>query len=188
MNCQRRRVRPYGARSALARRHPILLDYLAWSRKRWHMRKRTLAAAWTVLAAGVLGAAPPAQAGEDRGRALALSCFGCHGPDGSSAGSIPTIAGLPGTVIGERLREFRSGQRPATIMDRIARGYTDAEIDALARYPDRLLGDRMAVISRRSFNRMAAAGAVAASAGLAARTRRQRMVSATNANAGAVDA
>ena len=30
------------------------------------------------------------------------------------------------------LQEFRSGQRPATVMDRIAKGFTDDEIKAIA--------------------------------------------------------
>ena len=30
------------------------------------------------------------------------------------------------------LQEFRSGQRAATVMDRIAKGFTDDEIQALA--------------------------------------------------------
>jgi cytochrome c553 len=30
------------------------------------------------------------------------------------------------------MQEFRSGQRPATVMDRIAKGFTDAETAAIA--------------------------------------------------------
>jgi sulfide dehydrogenase cytochrome subunit len=30
------------------------------------------------------------------------------------------------------MQAFRSGQRGATVMDRIAKGYTDAEIEAIA--------------------------------------------------------
>jgi sulfide dehydrogenase cytochrome subunit len=30
------------------------------------------------------------------------------------------------------VQEFRSGQRPATVMDRIAKGFTDDEIKAIA--------------------------------------------------------
>ena len=32
------------------------------------------------------------------------------------------------------MRAFRRGDRPATIMPQLARGYTDAEIDAIAHY------------------------------------------------------
>jgi sulfide dehydrogenase cytochrome subunit len=32
------------------------------------------------------------------------------------------------------LKAFRSGERPSTVMGRLAKGYSDAEIDALAAY------------------------------------------------------
>ena len=37
-------------------------------------------------------------------------------------------------MLADRLRSFRSGAVEATVMNRIAKGYTDAEIDALAQY------------------------------------------------------
>jgi sulfide dehydrogenase cytochrome subunit len=64
---------------------------------------------------------------------LTLSCAGCHGPGGHSPGSIPSIYGRTAPAIAETMRAFRADQRPATVMNRIAKGYTDAEIDALAR-------------------------------------------------------
>ena len=32
------------------------------------------------------------------------------------------------------MREFKSGARPATVMGRIAKGFDDAEIDAIAQW------------------------------------------------------
>jgi sulfide dehydrogenase cytochrome subunit len=32
------------------------------------------------------------------------------------------------------MRDFRDGKRPSTIMQQLAKGYTDAEIDAAAAY------------------------------------------------------
>jgi sulfide dehydrogenase cytochrome subunit len=32
------------------------------------------------------------------------------------------------------MKAFKSGERPATLMDRIAKGYTDEEIEAMAKY------------------------------------------------------
>ena len=66
-------------------------------------------------------------------RLLALSCAGCHGPDGHSPGTIPSINGRSQAAIAEALRGFRADQRPSTVMGRIAKGYSDAEIDAVAR-------------------------------------------------------
>jgi cytochrome subunit of sulfide dehydrogenase len=34
----------------------------------------------------------------------------------------------------ERLKAFQRGERPSTIMQQIAKGYSDAQIEALARW------------------------------------------------------
>jgi cytochrome c553 len=66
---------------------------------------------------------------------LADACTSCHGLDGRSAGAIPAIGGLDRQTIATALLDFRDHKRSdATIMGRIARGYSDAEIDALADY------------------------------------------------------
>ena len=70
----------------------------------------------------------------DRGAILALSCAACHGPEGRSAGAIPSLWGRDAAFIAESLREFRAGTREATVMNRIAKGYSDEEILALAAY------------------------------------------------------
>ena len=66
----------------------------------------------------------------------AATCANCHGPNGRSEGGIPTIAGRPESVLLEQLNAFRSPTPPAhtTIMNRLAGGYSDAEIAALARH------------------------------------------------------
>ena len=66
--------------------------------------------------------------------ALALSCAACHGTDGKSPGAIPTIDGRSAKETKEALTGFKNGTRPATVMNRLAKGYTDREIDALADY------------------------------------------------------
>ena len=67
-------------------------------------------------------------------RLLAANCANCHGPDGRSQGGMPALAGLTKPYIAEQMRDFKSGKRAATIMHQLAKGYTDAEIDALAAY------------------------------------------------------
>jgi cytochrome c553 len=65
---------------------------------------------------------------------LADACTICHGVNGYSAGGIPSIGGLErARLIGE-LKAFRAGEGDPTVMSRIARGYSDAEIEALADY------------------------------------------------------
>jgi sulfide dehydrogenase cytochrome subunit len=70
--------------------------------------------------------------------ALANACAACHGTDGRSQGAIPTIAGMSGSESVTKMNAFRSSPEEATIMDRIARGLSQAEIDGLASYFARL--------------------------------------------------
>ena len=72
---------------------------------------------------------------------LGNPCVACHGANGDSIGTIPSLQGYPKEVIVSALDAFRADKRPATIMGRIAKGYTNAEIEALgeffSRIPDR---------------------------------------------------
>lgn len=67
---------------------------------------------------------------------LAAACANCHGPDGRSPGSIPSIAGRPESILLEQLNAFKSDNPPAntTVMNRLAKGFNDEEITALARH------------------------------------------------------
>ena len=53
-------------------------------------------------------------------------------PDGVSVGDVESLAGKPREEIVRKMQEFKSGARPATIMNQLAKGYTDEQIDALA--------------------------------------------------------
>lgn len=66
---------------------------------------------------------------------LAQTCANCHGTDGRSPGEIPSLAGRDFDHLAQRLVAFKAGEaKDATVMTRHARGYTDAELEALARY------------------------------------------------------
>ena len=69
-----------------------------------------------------------------QGRNLAASCAICHGTDGRGAkdGPLIPLAGLPKDHIAVQMRAFRDGKRPATVMHQLAKGYSDAQIDAIA--------------------------------------------------------
>jgi cytochrome c553 len=83
-------------------------------------------AALVALAAGS-AVADPATA------LLAGGCANCHGPGGRSPGSIPGIAGVPAAVLEAQLLAFRGDQIPGTtVMNRIAKGFSEAELKALA--------------------------------------------------------
>ena len=87
---------------------------------------RALAAAigiTSIAAVAVASAEPPAGA---------VSCSGCHPASARVTSPVPRLAGLDRAMIARAMQDFRSGQRPATVMDRIAKGFTDDEIQALA--------------------------------------------------------
>jgi cytochrome c553 len=46
--------------------------------------------------------------------------------------AVPRLAGRNAAEIVAQMQAFRSGQRQSTIMDRIAKGFTDAEVQAIA--------------------------------------------------------
>ncbi|WP_342149007.1 cytochrome C [Methylorubrum sp. SB2] len=86
-------------------------------------------AARPVLAAlAVLACGTGARAAETRPPPGASSCTGCHAP-GAAMGA---LEGRPEAEIVAALEAFRSGARPATIMNRIARGFDEAESRAIA--------------------------------------------------------
>jgi len=93
---------------------------------------RVVATAAFVLACA-LALPVPAGAQNADPRLLSLSCSGCHGAGGRAQVPMPRLFGRSADMIAQALREFRADQRPATVMNRIARGYSDAEIDAVAR-------------------------------------------------------
>lgn len=69
-------------------------------------------------------------------RSLAATCANCHGTDGHAVPgeSMVHLAGLGKAYIVEQLTAFRDGKRPATVMHQLSKGYTDAQIDAIAGY------------------------------------------------------
>jgi len=85
---------------------------------------RLLAAAATVLVlAGTADAAdaPPG----------ATSCTGCH-PATRADTPVPRLNGRDAAQTVAAMTEFRTGKRPATVMDRIAKGFTEDETKAIA--------------------------------------------------------
>ncbi len=79
--------------------------------------------------------APPKVIAGASGPMLASTCEGCHGTDGNSNGpATPSIAGMSEDYLTEAMEEFRDGDTKSTIMGRVAKGYTDDEIEAMSVY------------------------------------------------------
>lgn len=84
---------------------------------------------------GAIGVASGASAQAVNAEMLANTCAGCHGADGSSNGpATPTIASLSTDYFVMSMKDYKSGKRPSTVMSRIAKGYSDDDIAAMAKY------------------------------------------------------
>lgn len=67
------------------------------------------------------------------GQAMAWQCAPCHGTNGQELlEAMPPLAGMPVEQFTKAMLAYRDGTRPAVIMDRVARGFTDEEIHAMA--------------------------------------------------------
>ncbi|EWY42887.1 hypothetical protein N825_02660 [Skermanella stibiiresistens SB22] len=63
---------------------------------------------------------------------LAVFCAACHGTDGNSIGvATPTIASLSPEYLVDSMIAYKTKTRRSTVMGRIAKGYSDADIDKL---------------------------------------------------------
>ena len=83
----------------------------------------------------VLLAAPAEAQDPNVARGLAATCFTCHGTDGRSVGGIPpSLAGQSKEYLVQQMKDFKSGKRPATVMQQQAKGYTDEQIERIAGY------------------------------------------------------
>lgn len=61
----------------------------------------------------------------------AASCSGCHST-AAAASAIPRIYGRDAADIVKAMAGFRDGSLPATVMNRIAKGFTNEESRAMA--------------------------------------------------------
>lgn len=101
----------------------------------------------TLLAASLLcvGLAMPAQAQDASAEArpdgrpsallIAQNCGTCHGLEGRVfTESMPPLAGMNREKFVAAMIAFRDDQRPATIMDRLAKAFTEDDFQAMADY------------------------------------------------------
>ena len=91
-----------------------------------------------LLLAGLLAVMPAVLPASAQAPLVVEGCIGCHGPGGSGAGGVPAIAGRDAGELRALLAGFRANERPATIMGRVTRGYTEAEMAAAADHFARL--------------------------------------------------
>lgn len=89
--------------------------------------------------AGDTTAETPAQAADTsppdsdmlRGQTLALTCSGCHGGSGDA---IPDYQNLDRATLKAQLLAYKTEAEGTTVMHRLMRGYSEADIAAVAAY------------------------------------------------------
>lgn len=85
-----------------------------------------------IAAFGIAGLTGAAHAQDPHlARNLAATCANCHGTNGNSVGGMDSLAGESKEKLMQKLADFRSGDKPATIMHQIVAGYTDEQIDLI---------------------------------------------------------
>jgi cytochrome c553 len=62
----------------------------------------------------------------------ALACSGCHAGGRTADTTVPRLNGRNPADIVTAMQAFKSGQLPSTVMDRIAKGFSDDEVKAIA--------------------------------------------------------
>jgi len=94
---------------------------------------------WHALTVGFACAATSALAVEvapeaRHERSLAATCASCHLRSAPADALIAPLEGRSEAAIAGALHEFKAGTRQGTVMPQLAKGYTDEQIDAIARW------------------------------------------------------
>lgn len=67
-------------------------------------------------------------------RSMAAACAGCHGTRGLAESGSASLAGVAQDTLLQKLLAFKAGTQSATLMHQITRGYSEAQLGALAAY------------------------------------------------------
>lgn len=78
----------------------------------------------------------------EAGKTSAAICASCHGPAGVSPMDMwPNLAGQKTAYLAKQIKDFRDGVRKDSVMNSVAIGLSDADIDNLAAYYNSLPAD-----------------------------------------------
>ena len=96
------------------------------------------AAATSALLVFACSAFAQAPASPTLARNLVAQCASCHGTNGKSVAEVPSLAGQPAAAIVQKMKDYRDGKMPATVMHQLAKGYTDEQVALMANYFSKL--------------------------------------------------
>lgn len=113
--------------------------------KQSSFRRAIQATAYTLAIFGLAGnalAAGPAKAGSIQDEAtlkaasLAATCANCHntGGKGVDGAAVLGLSYLKSSYIESQMLSFKRGEREATVMHQLSKGYTDEQIKIIADY------------------------------------------------------
>ena len=96
-----------------------------------HHRQQLFVLLVGLLTVPTLASAAPIPA---RGAAWAQACAACHGPDGRSQGAIPALDRLSAEEFRAAMQAFRTEERQGTVMNQIAKGLSETDVEAVTTY------------------------------------------------------
>jgi cytochrome subunit of sulfide dehydrogenase len=84
----------------------------------------------------ILGGSAAYAADPNLGRNLAATCANCHGTNGNAVkgSGMDALSGMEKSKTLQKLADFKNGDKPASIMHQISKGYTDEQLDLIATY------------------------------------------------------
>ena len=91
---------------------------------------RRLVTAFSLL--GLFSAAQAQDAAALQARSLAATCANCHGSAGAARGDMPSLAGMPAATLLAKMAAFKDGSQPSTLMQQLAKGYSDEQMRLIA--------------------------------------------------------
>ena len=98
--------------------------------------KKVIIGAAAIALAGAFGSAVAGDAAAGKAAFAAKGCAGCHGADAKTPTNptYPVLVGKDAAYYKEQLVGFKSGSRQSPIMQPMAAGLSDADIDNLSAY------------------------------------------------------
>lgn len=67
-------------------------------------------------------------------RSWAAGCANCHGTNGRAEAGMVALAGVDKDLIVQKMQDYKTGRTTGTIMHQLSKGYSDAQIVAIAAY------------------------------------------------------